>query len=231
MCGFDLESTGVDVEQDRIVTAAVVLTGVVPAQWEWLVNPGIPIPPGATAVHGVTDQMVQLSGQPPLEAIDRITDYLSIALSLGIPVVCANAPFDLTLLDRECRRWMLPTLEDRLEGALYPVVDVQVLDRQLDQYRKGSRTLVALCEHYKVRIDRAHNATADAKAALRVAWKICQTSTTIAQCDLFDLHQKQVEWRHRQQRSLAGYFRKQGKHAEAESVNPAWPVIPLELPF
>jgi DNA polymerase-3 subunit epsilon len=228
MCGFDLESTGVDVEQDRIVTAAVVLTGAAPAEWEWLVNPGIPIPPGATAVHGVTDQMAQLSGQPALEAIDQITNYLSVALSLDIPIICANAAFDLTLLDRECRRWMLPTLEDRAERVA-PVVDVQVLDRQLDQYRKGKRTLVALCEHYGVRIDNAHDATADAKAALRVAWKICQTSNAIAQHDPHDLHHKQVEWRYRQQRSLAGYFRKQGKHKEAETVNPVWPVIPKEL--
>ncbi|NUQ88686.1 MAG: 3'-5' exonuclease, partial [Glycomyces artemisiae] len=52
LLGFDTETTGVSVEQDRIVQAALV-TGT--GSTTWLIDPGVTIPPGATRVHGITD--------------------------------------------------------------------------------------------------------------------------------------------------------------------------------
>ena len=54
---FDLETTGVDVTTDRIVTAHVGLLGpdgVALRSQSWLADPGVEIPEGATAVHGIT---------------------------------------------------------------------------------------------------------------------------------------------------------------------------------
>ncbi len=58
LVAFDAEPAGVDVETDRIVSAAVVVqdaAGSRPRVTGWLVNPGVPVPAGATAVHGLTD--------------------------------------------------------------------------------------------------------------------------------------------------------------------------------
>ena len=54
---FDLETTGVDVETSRIVSACVAILeadGTVVARWDWLADPIIEIPEGASAVHGIT---------------------------------------------------------------------------------------------------------------------------------------------------------------------------------
>ena len=61
---FDLETTGIDVEKDRVVTAHVGLLdadGREIAARDWLSDPGVPIPEGATAVHGVTVSYTHLT--------------------------------------------------------------------------------------------------------------------------------------------------------------------------
>lgn len=66
LAAFDTETTGVDVETDRIVSAAVVVqdaAGTRPRVSRWLVNPGVPVPAGATAVHGLTDEHLQCNGR------------------------------------------------------------------------------------------------------------------------------------------------------------------------
>ena len=68
LAAFDTETTGVDVETDRIVSAAVVVQdapGTRPRVTRWLVNPGVPVPAGATAVHGLTDERLQRDGRWP----------------------------------------------------------------------------------------------------------------------------------------------------------------------
>lgn len=66
LAAFDTETTGVDVERDRIVSAALVVQdgpGSRPRATRWLVNPGTSVPEGATAVHGLTDEHLQLNGR------------------------------------------------------------------------------------------------------------------------------------------------------------------------
>ena len=48
------------------------------------------------------------------------------------------------------------------------------MDRHLDRYRKGKRTLTALCEEYGVTFENAHDALADSKACLDVAQAMCE---------------------------------------------------------
>ena len=57
LCVFDIESTGVNVVHDRIVELCVlrVLPDGTETVKTWRVNPGIPIPPAATAIHGISD--------------------------------------------------------------------------------------------------------------------------------------------------------------------------------
>jgi DNA polymerase-3 subunit epsilon len=158
MTAFDLETTGVDVETARIVTATIVhIKGSQTESREWLVNPGVPIPAEAAAVHGVTDERAQAEGVPPSQAVAQIFAELDQAWTGQHPVVIFNASYDLTVLDREMRRH----LDLNLDGVIGPVIDPFVIDKHLDPYRKGKRTLTATCEHYAVRLDAAHDATQD----------------------------------------------------------------------
>ena len=54
---IDLETTGTDTREDRIVEVAVltVYPGGTAVSFVRRVNPGRPIPAGASAVHGITD--------------------------------------------------------------------------------------------------------------------------------------------------------------------------------
>ena len=72
---FDLETTGIDVEADRIVTAHVGLldaSGTVLRARDWVADPGIEIPAGATAVHGITTARARAEGRPAPEVIREI---------------------------------------------------------------------------------------------------------------------------------------------------------------
>jgi DNA polymerase-3 subunit epsilon len=65
---FDLETTGLDLQTSRIVTAAVAVlnaNGEAVEVHEWLVNPGIEIPEAAANVHGITTEMAQANGVEP----------------------------------------------------------------------------------------------------------------------------------------------------------------------
>ena len=229
LCGFDLETTGVDVETDRIVTACVVQCGGKhPTQSAtWLANPGIEIPEGAARVHGITTEKARAEGQPAGQVIEQVVAALSQVVYAGIPVVAMNANFDLTLLDREARRHNVYPLADRYIDEM-TVIDPKVLDKQISR-RKGRRTLSDLCEHYQVPLDGAHSADADAIAACRVAWRIAMQDTRIGSADPKVLHKWQVEWARQQGESLRDYFaRTPGKEHQADGVRTEWPLIPAQ---
>lgn len=217
---FDTETTGINPETDRIVTAALVTinpaTGNTTTR-EWLANPGIDIPDGATAVHGITTEHAQKNGAPAALAVGEIAAELATAWNNGLPVVVYNAVYDLTLLDRELRR------HHGRELAPGVVIDPLVIDKQVDRFRRGSRKLIDTARHYRITLtaEDAHGATADALAAARVAWKLARVYPELAEMDVRDLHAKQVAWRAEQCASFEEYLRKQGS---TEVVNPEWPM-------
>jgi DNA polymerase-3 subunit epsilon len=222
LCGFDLETTGVDVETDRIVTACVVLCGGKhPTQsTTWLANPGVDIPEAAAAVHGVTTEQAKAEGQPAGEVVQQVVQALAQALNSGIPIVAMNAPFDLTMLDREARRHRVFPLADYEEGRLR-VIDPRVLDKQVDTYRPGKRTLTDLCAHYDVPLDGAHSADADAIAACRVAWRLGSRYPRLAELDLDGLHKAQTVWAAEQAASFQDYLRQKDPTAV---IDGSWPL-------
>ncbi|HEY4281005.1 MAG TPA: exonuclease domain-containing protein [Conexibacter sp.] len=227
LAAFDIETTGVDPTSDRIVTAAVSLVGGGRASesYAWLVDPGVEIPEGATAVHGITTEHARAEGQATGEAVAEITALLADQVRQGVPVIAFNARFDLTCLDREARRHGVLPLVERIGGTdRLLVVDPFVLDKQFDRFRRGKRTLGAVCEHYRVPLHDAHTANADAIAAARVAWRLGQHLAELRETDLRTLHGHQVGWAAEQAASLEDYFREQGR---AEHVERAWPIVPL----
>jgi len=226
LAAFDLETTGIDSESDRIVTAAVSVVGdSKPSAFHaWLLDPGIAIPPGASAVHGITTERARAEGRQPPEAVEEIVAVLAEQLLAGVPVVAFNARFDLTCLDREARRHGIRPLVDRVGGADgMLVVDPYVLDKQVDRFRKGKRTLGAVCAHYNVPLDEAHASHADALAAARVAWRLGQAFEEL-RVELRDLHEQQILWAAEQAASFQDWLRRNGRD---ERIEPAWPILPL----
>ncbi|MGW1158460.1 exonuclease domain-containing protein [Streptomyces sp. NPDC002513] len=222
MAGFDLETTGIDLERDRIVTACVVQCGggQPTASATWLADPGIEIPEQAAAMHGIATERARADGKPAAEVVADVLAALGQAITHGIPIVAMNARFDLTMLDREAARYGLPPLPTG-----FPVVDPYVIDKQVDKYRRGSRKLVDLCTHYEVPIGDAHTADADAIAACRVAWRQGSRYERLAAMSLNELHTAQVEWAAEQAASLQAHLRKVNPDVQ---VPAAWPLVPRQ---
>ena len=226
LAAFDVETTGTDPEADRIVTAALSIVGAQRAGEHhfWIVDPGVEIPAAATAVHGVTTQRARSEGVSPQQAVAEITELLAAEVRARVPIVAFNARFDLTILDREARRHGVVPLVERSGAAdSLLVIDPYVLDKQIDRYRPGKRTLDAVCAHYGVPLGSAHQAGADALAAARVAYRIGTLAPELAGLDIEQLHADQVSWAAAQAASLQAHFRQQGR---MELVQGAWPVVP-----
>jgi DNA polymerase-3 subunit epsilon len=226
LVAFDTETTGVDVETDRIVAAYLGDGGA--RDLSWLVDPGIAIPAGATAVNGITTEQVRAQGRSAAQAISEIVDALARALAAAIAVVTYNAAFDFTVLDRECHRYGLQTLEDRLGRPVSPVVDPWVLDKHVDRYRSGHRTLPDVCQVYRVRLVEAHDARGDALAALGVARALAKGYPEVAVLSPNALHELQVGAAREQAASFAAYLERKG--VVAREVGGDWPVKPFPPP-
>ncbi|MFH9350977.1 3'-5' exonuclease [Kitasatospora sp. NPDC017646] len=227
LASFDTETTGVDVETDRIVSAALVvqLAPGAPAQTTtWLADPGVPIPDGARAVHGITDERVRAHGRPARVVVAEVTRALAAQARAGRPVVVMNAPYDLTLLDRELRRHHGLTLNAGLDGAGLVVLDPRVLDKHVDRYRKGRRTLTDLCAHYGVDLTGAHDAAADATAAMSLIRRIgARYPAALGGLSAAELHLRQAVWHAAQARGLQAWFDRSGA---PERVDLSWPLRP-----
>ncbi|MBO7938477.1 MULTISPECIES: 3'-5' exonuclease [Streptomyces] len=228
LVGFDLETTGTDPREARIVTGAVieVRDGQVLGHREWLADPGVEIPADAVAVHGISNERATAEGRPADRVADALADVLTGYWRAGVPVVAYNAAFDLTLLTAELRRHGLPSLRDRLGGAdPAPVIDPYTIDRRADRYRRGKRTLEAVCAEYGVPLDAAHNASADALAAARLARAIAVRHPKIAALGPAELHSRQIEWYAEWAADFQSFLRRKGEPDAV--VDGVWPVREL----
>ncbi|MFC9390274.1 3'-5' exonuclease [Streptomyces venezuelae] len=227
LVGFDLETTGTDPLEARIVTASIVgfHDGRVVRQRDWLADPGIRIPEQASAIHGISSERAAAEGRPVREVADEIAETLTGYWNQGVPVVAYNASFDLTLLAAELRRHGLPSLEERLGGAaIGPVVDPYTIDRAVDRYRRGKRNLEAVCGEYGVVLEAAHQAAADALAAVRVAVAIAERHPEVAELDPAELHERQIGWYRAWAENFQDFLRRKG---DAEAVvDSTWPLRP-----
>lgn len=217
---FDLETTGVDVAVDRVVTAHVGVldhTGAVVRSRAWLADPGIAIPAGATAVHGITTERARTEGRPVRDVVAEVVDELRSLFEAGIPVVAYNAPYDFSLLKHEALRHGILPIADPA-----PVIDPLVLDKAFDRYRKGKRTLEVVAAHYRVALEGAHDAAADAIAAGRVAQALAGRFALAASVD--ELHTQQIGWARSQAESLTEYFIRVGRLDPSDALDGSWPI-------
>lgn len=215
MLAFDLETTSANPREARIVTSALVrIDGRDVQKVEHLADPGIDIPQAATDVHGITTEKAQAEGRPHEEVLQDTVDAIKAAWEDGLTLIVYNAAFDLTVLRSL-------TGDFTVTGTVF---DPYVIDRVSDKWRKGKRTLGAVCEHYGVELGSAHEATADALAAARVAWKqVRQHYPSLAQMDDNELMEFQaVKW-YEDRVAFKKYL--EGKGRDASDVSTAWPMI------
>jgi DNA polymerase III subunit epsilon len=206
---LDTETSGVDIDQDRIASAcaAIVRAGVVEYQRDWLIAVDVDIAPEASAVNKLTTEHCREHGRPAAETIPEIANAIRYAVHSNMPIVAYNGSFDLSLIDRECRRWIGQGLAEFCGRDIAPVIDVYVLWKQVDRYRKGSRKLTAACEAFGVELgEKAHEAAADAIAATRVACRIAQQYPRVGAMTSAELHEAQVQWKYEQQVSLRDFW-------------------------
>jgi DNA polymerase III epsilon subunit-like protein len=119
---IDLETTGLDPRRDDVVAIAAIpfTAGRPELGYVSLVNPGRPIPPASTRIHGIADRHV--SGAPSLDEVLPRFD----AACAGRVVVGHDVAFDVAVLARARRRRRLPVpgvvaLDTRrLAVALHP---------------------------------------------------------------------------------------------------------------
>ena len=224
---FDLETTGVDVDTSRIVSACVAVLdehGTVVQRWDWLADPGIEIPEGASAVHGITTERARTEGRAAELVVAEIAQTLRVLFATGIPLVVYNAPYDLTLLDRECRRHTVAPVVGSMT-----VIDPLVIDKAVDRYRKGKRTLEVTTGIYGVALDDAHDAGSDAIAAGRVAQAMLIKYPDELGIPVADLHGRQEIWYAEQAASFQDYIRS-SKGDPDYVAETDWPVRSSENP-
>ncbi|MFD5663410.1 exonuclease domain-containing protein [Streptomyces anthocyanicus] len=257
LSAFDLETTGVDVENDRIVTAAVHTRGggLDDDSVEWLADPGIEIPAEAYDVHKISTEHARAHGEPAEQVVHDVAARLASHIVLGgAGIVGHNVSYDLTLLDRECRRYGLPTLHERIDGHPLYVIDTRVLDQHAVPYRKrvsetqGARQLITLAQFYGLEWDdtAAHGCSYDAIAAAMIAHQIGQLAHTprrlwpdhvraekrvrfepFRDLSIAELHARQIDLAAEQAAGLQAHFRKSNPDAV---VDGAWPLRPWVEP-
>ncbi|UIU47030.1 3'-5' exonuclease [Microcystis phage MinS1] len=243
---LDLETTGIDALEDRIIQAAVIhfTPGARPVVRTWLLDPGIEIPTAASDVHGWTADKIrgELDGRQAYgegaghprrwltraDALWEITGLLALSMGHDHPVVAFNAAYDLTMLEAENARHGVDPLTSRLpRGKVAPILDPFVIDKAVSR-RKGKRTLTDQCAHYTVPHTGAHDAAGDALATGRLVHKVLAAAAkTKAHARMVEwtprmLHEAQVRWRVEQMDSLRAYFDRQG--IAHDGCDPGWPL-------
>lgn len=153
---FDLETTGLDIETDRIVEISCVKTDVTGERTVWTrrVNPEQPIAPDATRVHGIRD--ADVADCPTFHDLAQsFHTFLSGCDLSGFNV----ERFDLPLLVREFAR----------VGLKFPESGTRIIDSWRIFLRKEPRDLTAAYKLYCGKeLEGAHSAEADAMAAADV---------------------------------------------------------------
>ncbi|WP_394835168.1 3'-5' exonuclease [Pendulispora rubella] len=167
----DVETTGRDASVDRVVEVGVVVGrhGDVIARYNWLINPGIPIPEEARNVHHISDDDVKDSPR-----FHEIAHEIAASLAGCIPAAY-NAAFDRAFLVNEFgRAGQQPAADAKPCPALrrdVDWIDPLVWAREIHKEEK-SKALGEVAQRLGVALENAHRANDDAEAALRVLYRL-----------------------------------------------------------
>lgn len=153
---FDLETTGLDIVKDRIVEISIlkIFPNHKREQLYYLINPGMPIPPEVSAIHGIKD--IDVKDCPTFkEVANEIFDFIADADLAGYN----SNRFDIPLLVEEMLRCHL---DIKIESKNN--IDVQTIFHAMEK-----RTLEAAYKFYcEKSLEGAHTAEADTLATYEV---------------------------------------------------------------
>ncbi|AGS34647.1 DNA polymerase III subunit epsilon [Corynebacterium maris DSM 45190] len=214
MLSFDLETTSANPMEARIVTSALVtIDGSSSDPYEMLADPGVEIPEEAAKIHGITTEKARAEGRPHDDVLAETVRRIKEGWEKGLTLVVYNASYDLTILRQL-------TGDFTVTG---PVFDPYVIDKAKDRYRKGKRTLTDVSAFYGVSLDNAHEATADALAAARVAWKqVNKAFPELKTMNTDELMEFQAVSYYEMQVDLKKYLDSRGR--DTSDLNTSWPM-------
>jgi DNA polymerase III subunit epsilon len=156
LCFFDLETTGINITQDRIIEIAVIklMPNGETIRKTNLINPTVPISPESSAIHGITDADVK--DKPTFKEVAK--EY--IKFFEGADLAGFNIlKFDMPLLVEEFLR-----AEIDFDYSRKKIIDAQRIFHMMEK-----RTLSAAFKFYCGReLEEAHSAEADTQATLDV---------------------------------------------------------------
>ena len=218
LLALDSETTGTRPDFDRILTLCIGRSSKL-GTWvsrTWRINPGVPIPPESTAVHGIGDADVTGWAQP-FDALIEIGQWLDAAAANRRPLVLHHAPFDLSLIDAELRRHTGQGIPDGLI-----VLDTLCLFRRFD-WTTGGRSLGKLAARYGITFP-AHDAEADALASLKLLHILAGLNDLLPLITPATLHEAQQGWWVQQQDAAESRALGSGTAFERQDC---WPLIPF----
>ena len=153
---MDLETTGLRPDQDRIVEIAIVRIDPDGTTMRYVkrINPQIPIPPEATAIHGIRNE--DIKNEPPFKAVAvEIAEFLNACDLAGFNL----SGYDLRMLQREFD----------LAGVRFSTTGRAIVDAKQIYHAKEPRNLEAACRFYlNESHENAHSALDDVLATWRV---------------------------------------------------------------
>ena len=156
LCFFDLETTGTNISQDRIVEIAVIklMPNGETISKANLVNPTIPIPAESTAVHGISNEDVV--GKPTFKELAKeYAKFFEGADLSGFSIT----KFDVPMLVEEFLR----------AGVDFDYTRKRIIDSQRIYHLMEKRNLAAAYQFYcNKNLEDSHTAEADTRASLEV---------------------------------------------------------------
>lgn len=220
LAAFDLEATGVDTRTARIIEVGLFrfeADGSVEPLVDRLIDPGVPVPAKVTELTGIEPGDLAATGGSPIDVLAETHAAITALVDEGVPIVLYNANYDWPLLTNELARHgleQLPTVPPTI------LIDPLVLDRHVDRYRKGKRTLGTVADHYGVGLEGAHRAAGDAAATVGVARVIAERYPKV-QVDGADLVALQIKAHTEWKDSFNAYLVKVG--ASRPPITEKWP--------
>lgn len=156
LCFFDLETTGINITQDRIIEIAVIklMPSSEVLRKTNLLNPTIPIPPESTAIHGITNE--QVADKPTFKEVAKdYARFLEGCDLSGFNVL----KFDIPVLVEEFLR----------VGVDFDYSKKKIIDSQRIFHLMEKRTLGAAYKFYmNADLTDSHTAEADTEASMKV---------------------------------------------------------------
>ena len=167
ICFFDLETTGVSINSDRIVEISIlkVFPNGKEEKKTWLVNPEMPIPAQSTAIHGISNEKV--ADAPTFKMLAKEVNSWIVDADLG---GFNSNRFDIPIL-----------AEEMLRGGLdFDMKNRQSVDVQTIFHKMEQRTLTAA---YKFYCDKVHEDAHSSMSDTRVTYEVF-----LAQLELSLIH-------------------------------------------